>query len=396
MAISNLGVYVDGPFRVVRENGRDVAVVHPADFPFLVFLGEVGKHFDSLLLFGRAQRARGRDGFVEVPPNIELQQLPYYSELTRLREVAAATPGTISAFWRALRRVDGVWVFGPHPLGLSLVTLAAVRRKRVILGVRQSSREYFAARLPSPRWRPILFPLGALDASFRLLGRSVKTVVAGRELASLYGTDRAGVLVMSDSLVPERERADIPPQRDWSGTLELLTVGRLDAEKNPLLLAETIGDLEAATPGRFRLTWVGGGPLEAAVRERAVQLGVEDRIDLRGWVPFGPELLDLYRRSHVFVHVSLTEGVPRVLFEAMACATPIVATDVGGVRGALAGGRAGLLVPPNDRGELVEAIGRIADDAELRERLLRRGLELVRDQTLEAQAARVAAFIASA
>jgi glycosyltransferase involved in cell wall biosynthesis len=134
--------------------------------------------------------------------------------------------------------------------------------------------------------------------------------------------------------------------------------------------------------------------MEQAIRQRAAELGVDDRIDLIGFVPFGPDLLDLYRRAHAFVHVSMTEGVPKVLVEALGCATPIVATDVGGVRDVLDDGRAGLLVPPADLDALVGAIRLICSDAELREGLVVRGLELARELTLETQTQRVAGFIA--
>lgn len=119
-----------------------------------------------------------------------------------------------------------------------------------------------------------------------------------------------------------------------------------------------------------------------------------DRIEFHGYVPFDGGLLDLYRRAHMFVHVSLSEGMPKVLIEALACATPIVATDVGGVRTALADGSVGLLVPADDLDALVEAILRISDDPQLREDLVSRGLELVTDLTLEAEAERVASFLA--
>jgi D-inositol-3-phosphate glycosyltransferase len=79
----------------------------------------------------------------------------------------------------------------------------------------------------------------------------------------------------------------------------------------------------------------------------------------------------------------------------MACATPIVVSDVGGVRAALDDGRAGLLVPPSDVDALVDAVQRITRDPELRNQLVIRGLELVQHLTLEAQAARVASFLTS-
>jgi glycosyltransferase involved in cell wall biosynthesis len=101
----------------------------------------------------------------------------------------------------------------------------------------------------------------------------------------------------------------------------------------------------------------------------------------------------MYRDAHMFVHVSLSEGMPKVLIEALVSGTPIVATDVGGVRAALDGGRSGELVPPDDLDALVAAIRRLDDDARERDRVVARGLELARNLTLEAQVERVVAFV---
>jgi glycosyltransferase involved in cell wall biosynthesis len=319
--------------------------------------------------------------------------LPYYAKLTQLGAVVGAAMGTTRRMRAALSGLDTIWVFGPHPFSLMIVALAFLRRKKVILGVRQDTVAYFRTRLPSRRWAPAMIPIHALDGSYRLLARLLKTVVVGQAIARRYGGGSKLLPLASDSVVPAREVATEPTTRDWDGALELLTVGRIDPEKNPLLLVEALAELEQEKPGRYRLVWVGDGPLKERVRERAAAMGISDRLQLLGWVPFGPELLTLYRRAHLFVHVSLTEGVPRVITEALAFAVPIVATDVGGVRHALENGHAGLLVPPNDLVALVAAIHRLAADEDLRESLVTRGLELARDRTLEAQAELVAAFI---
>jgi glycosyltransferase involved in cell wall biosynthesis len=393
-SLGTLGVYVDGPFRVVQTPAGCQAACHPLDLPFLLFLDEVARSADSLLVFGRAKHSTDMDDFVALPPNVELVELPYYDELSQLGKVAAATPGTIRNFWRATARTDRVWVLGPHPLGLMLIAVAVLRRRSVVLCIRQDTMAYFRPRIPSTRWKLLLPALHALDASFRLLARRLKTVVVGPAIAAQYGGPGPSLLIMADSIVSKRELADGPKDQEWADTIDLLAVGRIDPDKNPLLLVDVLGQLERQEPGRYRLTWAGGGPLVDAVRRRAAALGVADLLRLRGWIPFGAELLDLYRQSHIFVQVSLVEGVPRVLYEAMACATPIIATDVGGVRSALDDGRAGLLVPPGDLDAVVDALRRLASDVELRRKLVTRGLELVQDLTLEAQAARVAQFIA--
>jgi glycosyltransferase involved in cell wall biosynthesis len=356
----------------------------------------VAEEFDTLVVFARIAGSASDDGRPLLPESASVVELPQYGSLRRIGSVARAGVRTSIAFWRGLAEVDLVWAFGPHPFELILVTLARARGKRVVLGVRQDTPAYFRARLPSARWRPILAGVALLDRLHRLQARRLAATVVGAENVRRYGRRGGRVLHMQPTLVAAADVVPAPREHDWYGTVTLLTVGRIDPEKNPLLLVDAIAELERLQPGRYRLCWVGVGPLSGHVERRAQECGVADRIELKGYVPYGPGLLRLYREAHVFVHVSLTEGVPQVLAEALASGTPIVATDVGGVRAALDEGAAGLLVPPDDREALVTALIRLADDSALRERLVRHGLELARGRTIEAEAARVARFLREA
>ena len=190
--------------------------------------------------------------------------------------------------------------------------------------------------------------------------------VVGAENARRYAGGTGPVLAMAPSLVRAVDLVHEPPARDWNGEVGLLTVGRIDPEKNPILLVDAMAALERARPGTYRLRWAGVGPLADEVTRRADKLGIGDRVELVGFVPFGPRLLDLYRQAHAFLHVSLTEGVPQVLAEALASGIPIVATDVGGVRAALEDGEVALLVPPSDLRALTGAVLRLSDDEALR------------------------------
>jgi glycosyltransferase involved in cell wall biosynthesis len=265
----------------------------------------------------------------------------------------------------------------------------------VILGVRQNSVELYRARVFGWPRIPSLAAVHVVDAFYRLLGRFVPVTVQGTELADRYG-NRANVLELAESIVRGEDVLSSPLERDWSGELGLLTVGRIEPEKNPALLVEAIARLEREEQGRYRLGWVGRGPLEDDTRRRVAEAGLLERIEFLGYVPFEAGLLDLYRRAHIFVHISLSEGVPKVLIEALASATPIVATDVGGVRALLDNGRAGILVPPDDVESLVRGVQKIARDSEFRAELIARGLRLAATLTMEAQAERVVGFIASA
>ena len=391
-----LGVYQDGPFEVVVEDGRTLLAPDPVDAPFLRFVTEVAEEFESLSIFARIVGPATRSDVPLLPARTRVLPLPDYGSLRRLGAVGRASVRTARAFWRGLAQVDLVWAFGPHPFEVLLVVLARLRGKRVVLGVRQDTPAYYRARLPSARWKPLLAGVAALDGLHRLLARRLSATVVGESNLARYRRGGGRVLHMQPTLVPSANVVAVAPERDWEATISLLTVGRIDPEKNPLLLVETIAELERRRPGHFRLRWVGIGPLASEVERRACERGVAERIELLGYVPFGPDLLTLYRNAHAFVHVSLTEGVPQVLAEALASGTAVVATDVGGVRAALDDGAAGLLAPPADVDALVSALLALADDALLRERLVSRGLELARERTIEVEAARVAAFLRDA
>jgi glycosyltransferase involved in cell wall biosynthesis len=383
-----LGVYIDVVYRLVEAPERRIST----DRSFLLFVEAVGGAFDELILFGRVGGSEREAEYVLSPD--DLVPLPHYPHLRDLRAVARSAVGTLRALWRGVERIDVLWAFGPHPFTLAAALIAIARGKEVVLGVRQHSVRLYAVRVHGWKRPPAVGAMWLLDSAFRLLSRHALVSVQGEELGERYARAGArGVLTMTESVVRARDVAADVPARDWSGTIELLTVGRLETEKNPLLLVEALAELERKAPGRYRLTWVGRGPLEPAVRECARELGVDGLITLIGYVAFGAGLLDLYRRAHVFVHVSLSEGMPKVLIEALACGTPIVATDVGGVRAALGGGSGAILVPPDDRDALVEAIERVTGDPEAARLTAEHGLELALGMTLEAEAERVVAFI---
>ena len=221
-----------------------------------------------------------------------------------------------------------------------------------------------------------------LDRTFRLLARRLPTLVVGEDLAARYRDAHVtGISLVRRDAVASAEDA---LRKDWEGEVRLLSVGRLDEDKNPLLLADIVACLRR-NGASWRLLVAGEGALAAAVAERARKLGVDDTLELRGYVRHGQELSDLYRSSHAFLHVSTTEGLPQVLFEAQAAGLPIVATAVGGVAAALDHGDRGLLVAPGDADAAARACERLRRDPKLREQLVRDGLEFARAESIESQ-----------
>jgi glycosyltransferase involved in cell wall biosynthesis len=382
-----LGVYSDMVYR------RDDAGALSNNRAFVRFITSLPPRVDELVLFGRLDPVPGRSSYV-VPKGVRFVALPYYRKASDVRAVVRAVGGSGAAFAAELARLDAVLVFGPQPMSMLFTGLALARGVPLVLGVRHDYPEYIRNRLPGPGWRWAVGVAAGMDLAFRLTARRAPTVALGDALARRYRGGAAPVLATGFSLVP-RAHVRAPEEKNWEGPRTILTVTRLDPEKNPLLLVDILAGLRMQDD-RWRLVVAGDGPLREELEERVAAAGLDGAVELRGEVPNGPRLWQAYAEAHVFLHVSASEGLPQVLLEAQAAATPIVATAVGGVAEALGHGAAGLLIPPGDAGAAIAAVRRLAAEPDLRDRLVRAGSEHVEHETLEAQLDRLAAFVRAA
>jgi glycosyltransferase involved in cell wall biosynthesis len=152
----------------------------------------------------------------------------------------------------------------------------------------------------------------------------------------------------------------------------LIAVGRFARDKG-------FGDLVHATHLLrqqgidVELQLVGNGPEASNLRALAVDLGVSDLVNFRGWLPFN-EVPKAMRDATILVHPStgLGDGLPNVIREAMAVGTPVIASHIAGIPEALDGGRCGVLVPPRNTNELANAIGALLADSPRQRELARR------------------------
>jgi glycosyltransferase involved in cell wall biosynthesis len=381
---ARLAVFCDFSYRV------DAGVV-TAQLPFSLFLLALSRHFAALTLIGRLDLSGTR--FPYEMRGVDLEPLPYYASGADLGAVMRALPVAMCRFWRVLARVDVVWVLGPNPpQAIAFALLALIRRRRVVLGVRQQLPQLIRHRHPG---RPHVWAAAwILEQLFRLIGRRVDVVVVGPELERLYGHSRDVHMALVSLLEDSDISSPAEDHRRYDGPeLRLLSVGRLDPEKNPLLMLEVLREAVATDP-RWRLEVCGDGSLLGEMSRRAAELGLSDRVVLHGHLAFGAELWELYRACHALLHVSMTEGMPQVLLEAFAARLPVVATAVGGVPEMVRGN--GQLIPPQNAPAAAAALQRLLDDPELRARNVESAADYVREHTLEAESARLAAFLGGA
>lgn len=119
----------------------------------------------------------------------------------------------------------------------------------------------------------------------------------------------------------------------------------------------------------IRLLIVGDGPLR---KELIPSASGDPRIEFLGYKKNGIEYI---KASDVFVLPSVYEGLPNVIIEAMAVGTPVIASNVSGIPELIEDGVNGLLVKPGDPEGLGNAIIRLLDDGDLREKLISESLK---------------------
>jgi glycosyltransferase involved in cell wall biosynthesis len=134
----------------------------------------------------------------------------------------------------------------------------------------------------------------------------------------------------------------------------LLYVGRLSPEKGAHVLIDALPQILNHLP-RLRLRLVGGGNQQHSLRDVVNQNGLSEHVEFVGSVPHH-ELPRYYAEADALVIPSLSEGLPKVLPEALACGLPVIGTQVGGIPEVVQNGYNGLLVPPNAPSALGDAI----------------------------------------
>jgi glycosyltransferase involved in cell wall biosynthesis len=151
----------------------------------------------------------------------------------------------------------------------------------------------------------------------------------------------------------------------------VLAVGTLQPRKNLGRLFEAFVSAREQTGSECKLLVAGGsGHGGEAIRKQAASKG--DAVRLLGYVP-DADVPALMGGALALAFPSLHEGFGLPALEAMACGTPVVASDTTSLPEVV--GDAGLLVPPTDVAAVAAALARVVGDAGLRADLRRRGLE---------------------
>jgi glycosyltransferase involved in cell wall biosynthesis len=210
-------------------------------------------------------------------------------------------------------------------------------------------------------------------------------LAAGIGMPSQYQTIHSGVQM--DAFLRARPDAALRASLGIAETDCVVgKVARLFRLKGHKFLFEAAPRIVAAVPN-VKFLLVGDGIYRKRFEREATQLGLRERFVFTGLV--APQEIPRYMAlMNVLVHLSLREGLPRSLTQALACGKPVVAFDVDGAREVCRDGETGFLVRVEDADGVAGAVIRLLQDEALARKMGARGSELVREEFTEARMVR--------
>lgn len=361
--------------------------------------GSLGVFIDSL-----ANECSQVVCFLHTPRPAERQWMDYQIQSSNVKLVSIGPHRSIpkrvilasqhtAPIVKHLNQIDALLIRGPSPL-LPQMAQAAASVPLVFLLV----GDYLAGidALPQPGWRKELIRLwttwnynGQLKAAQKGL-TFVNSHKLYRELTGKVphlAEIRTTTLSQSDFY----ERSNTCQERP----LRLLYTGRLDRTKGLFEIVKALAYL--VKRGEDVIFEFAGWPehgdtILSEIHVLAEELGIAERLHYRGYKPLGHELFECYRQADLYVIASNgSEGFPRTIWEAMASSLPVIATRVGGIPEFIEG--AALLIPPSDPVTLADAVQQLIHNPSLRQQLIKNGLFLARQNTLQIQARKMIAEI---
>jgi glycosyltransferase involved in cell wall biosynthesis len=300
-----------------------------------------------VVALARASERAGHAVGVAAAPGELTAQVTRWFPLPLVGRRVTRLPAAATAFDRALRLMRPDLLHVHNPTMAALAGLVSVRGRRVpgLVSVHGVPDEVYAASARALRLAglPVVACGPSVDEALEAAGVRVRATVVNGVGPPPPAADR-------DALCAE-----------WGLSAEqplVLSVGRLVPQKNHALALRALADVPGAA-----LVLAGEGPLLDDLRRAADSDGLAGRVVFAG---VRPDARALIGAADVVVFASRWEGLPLAALETLAAGTPLVATDVRGLRELLTNEEDALLVPPDEPEAMAAALRRVCSDPDLR------------------------------
>jgi glycosyltransferase involved in cell wall biosynthesis len=361
------GIFVEQRLKHLLANGLPEAkVVAPVPwFPFR------GRRFGAWGEFAAIPRQETRDGVEVFYPRYPV--IPKVGMSVAPLLMAHAVKPSIERLIADGYDFDVIDAHYFYPDGVAAVMLGRWLQKPVVISARGTDINMLPDFAIPRRW---IRWAAAECAAIITVSRALKD-----RLCDL-GASEGKITVLRNgvdlALFRPLDRQDTRDQLGVTRTL-LLSVGNLIETKGHDLAIRALARIPDAD-----LIVIGRGPSARSLRVLASAVGVADRVRFIDNLPQA-ELVRYYNAAEALLLVSVSEGMPNVILEAIACGTPVVATATGGAMEIVSCPEAGELMHERQPSALVDALSRlrrrVPDPAATRRHAEKFGwADVVRDQ----------------
>lgn len=307
----------------------------------------------------------GGDVFYTFDPRIRIVSLP--EQTGRKGRI-----NQIGAFRRLVKkeRPDLILSF-LTPFNMLVILSTIGYRTKIVVSERTDPKRIFAGGKPVLWLRNLLYR--------RAVGILTQTEYA----KSCYGgklSEKVKVIFNPVTMTEEQVGKALKTKKEKL----FITVGRLESVKDQTTMIEAFGKFNRKHPG-YKLLLYGEGPMRQSLESLVRKLGLEDIVLMPGrnncvWEAMGGAIC--------FLLSSKYEGMSNSMIEAMCLGLPVVSTKVAGATDLIKDGQNGFLVDIGDSERMAECMMKIADNADMGERMGQEAMkvyELLRSDKITAQ-----------
>ena len=360
----------------IIKNGK---VVLPAYLG--LFLDSIAPHFDELLCI------------MHTPSSSQMEMMDYEIKLENVKLFSLAphssipnrylkSRSSVKVIKEVLNLSDAILIRASTPL----LPFFKKHWKKPIALMLVSDATLGLENLPQPGWRKKMIMAWAnwyAKKELQLACKSLTIVNSQMLFDELKAKVKDLNLVQTTTL--SANDFFIREDSCQADRIRLIFAGRISRIKGILDIIETMANLRKEGYDLY-FDLVGMVDKSSGILKEmenlSEKLGMKGLVNYLGYRTAGPELLDEYRNSDVFVIASQasSEGFPRTLWEAMASSTPIVATAVSSIP-AFTKGVAELAEPKNVN-DFTDKLRSVLNNVERRKEMIRDGRELAKTNTL--------------
>jgi glycosyltransferase involved in cell wall biosynthesis len=204
------------------------------------------------------------------------------------------------------------------------------------------------------KWKTVGIPVERIAA--RCAARIITVSEANRASALRHRIATPAKFVTVHNVIADSPHRATPAE---AAVPRIVMVARFSEQKAQGLLIEAVAQIRAP----FHLLLVGDGPLRHTVEQQVAKMNLGDRVEFLGQ---RLDIAEILACSHIFALFTNWEGFPISILEAMRAGLPVVASDVNGVREAVADGSTGFLANAGDVAMFRQRLERLLLDSSLR------------------------------